>query len=73
MLQTDVERDIEFDGSAWHLVVLGKTFDLDMDATQAGTVLWFLNNEGLQFLVGEIAPDIIEKAFDEQERRNGNK
>ena len=73
VLEADVDGDIQFDGTAWHLNLLGKTCDLDMDSTQAGTVLWFLNNGGLQFLVGEIAPDIIEKAFDERERKNGNK
>lgn len=70
MLETEVEYKTEFDGTAWHLSLLDDVGGPDMSADQAGTVLWWFSNGGLQFTFGKVC-DTIDKAFKEMEARNG--
>jgi hypothetical protein len=72
MLETEVSRGIEFDGTNWYVKVLGKKVGSGMNKDHADIVLWWINAGGLQGLL-DVVTDIIEKAFDEKERKNGNK
>ena len=72
MLETEVERGIEFDGTDWYVKILGKKVGSGMTKDHADVVLWWINADGLQDLIRVVA-DIIEKAFTEKEIANGNK
>ena len=72
MLETEVERKIQFDGTNWHIWVLNKKIGPPRTKTEAASHLKWLNEGALQAMLDVVA-DIIEKAFDEKEQRNGNK
>ena len=67
MLETDVEYNTEFDGTAWHLEILGESGGPSMTDKQAGVVLWWFSNGGLQWVMN-ILCKIVEKAFVEREK-----
>ena len=67
MLETDVEYNTEFDGTAWHMSLLDKPGGPGMTADQAGVVLWWFSNGGLQFTMNVLC-DVVEKAFKELEK-----
>ena len=66
MLETSVNYETKFDGSDWHLNILGEDIGPGMTAKQAGVVLWWFSNSGLQCIMNMLCK-IIEKAFRERE------
>ena len=72
MLETDVYRGIQFDGTSWHMKLLNKVGGPPLDKETAEKFLEWWNDGGLQFTLDGFC-DIVDKAFDEKERANGNK
>ena len=72
MLETEVDRKIQFDGSNWHVWVLNKKIGPPRTKTEAASHLKWLNDGALQDLL-DVVTDIIEKAFTEKEIANGSK
>ena len=67
-----LKRKIQFDGTSWHVWLDGKKIRPNMTKVEAGKFLTQLNDGALQDILG-LVPDLVEQAFDEQERKNGNK
>ena len=72
MLETDVYRGIQFDGINWYMKILDKVGGPPLDKETAEKYLEWWNAGGLQFTLDRFC-DIVDKAFDEKERANGNK
>ena len=72
VLETEIDRKIQFDGTNWHVWVYNKKIGPPITKAEAANHLKWLNDGAHQDLIN-INCDIIEKAFDERERANGNK
>lgn len=72
MLETDVDLKIQFDGNAWHVWVLNRKIGPPRTKTEAAAHLKWLKDGALQDML-HVITDIVEQAFDERERKNGNK
>ena len=68
-METEVRREIEFDGTNWYVKILGKKVGPPRTKTEAKDVLKWFNEGGLQDMLN-VVTDIIEKAFKEEEARN---
>jgi len=70
-METEVQREIEFDGTNWYIKILGKKIGPPRTKVEATDILKWFNEGGLQDTLN-VAADIIEKAFKEEEaRKNG--
>ena len=74
ILELDIvlARKIQFDGTNWNVWLGGKKIRPNMTKVEAGKFLAQLNDGGLQDIFS-LVPDLVEQAFDEKERANGNK
>lgn len=66
MLETEVKREIRFDGTNWYVYVLNKKVGPPRTKVEATDHLKWLNDGGLQDLLN-VMVDIIDKAFKEKE------
>ena len=71
-LRPMLERKIQFDGTNWNVWLDGKKIRPNMTKVEAGKFLTQLNDGALEDILN-LVPDLVESAFDEQERKNGNK
>ena len=67
-----LKRKIQFDGTNWNVWIDEKKIRPGMTKVEAGKFLIQLNDGALQDIFG-LVPDLVERAFSDQERRNGNK
>jgi hypothetical protein len=71
-LELDLSTRIQFDGTNWHVWIDGRKIGPNRTKVEANDHLRWLNEGGLQDILG-IVPDIIERAFTEKEQRNNGK
>ena len=70
-LDIELDRKIQFDVINWNVWIDNKKIRPNMTKVEAQTFLQTLNDGALQDILG-LVPDIVERAFVEQEKRNGN-
>lgn len=71
-METEVHREIKFDGTNWHVYILGKKVGPNCTKVEATDKLKWLNDGALQDLM-DVMCDIVEKAFREEDERKNSK
>lgn len=71
-LETDISRKIQFDGTNWHVWVDNKKTGPPITKLEAASHLKWLNDGAHQDLMDGTC-DLIDRAFKEQEQKNGNR